>query len=150
MKNIWSAIFNRAIIDKKTGSLSLIDSLEEITINFSKPEEVGMAKKNIPVRFTIVGLWADDNDDNQREFDYLVEILDPKKEKLSEFKNVPVFEKGKKRLRTIVDVNGIGITTEGEYTVAVKYKEKGESNYKTASEIPLIIKFILSTSVNNK
>jgi hypothetical protein len=150
MKNIWSAIFNRAIIDRKTGSLSLIDSMEEVTVNFSKPEELNLAKKNIPVKFTIIGLWYDENISKKREFDYLVEIHDPQGEKISEFNNTPAFEEGKKRLRTIVDVNGMGVTPEGDYRVVVKFKQKDDSEYKTVSEIPLSIKFILNTPVENK
>ncbi|MDA3802881.1 MAG: hypothetical protein PF488_03220 [Patescibacteria group bacterium] len=150
MKNIWSAIFNRAIIDRKTGSLSLIDSMEEVTVNFSKPEELNLEKKNIPVKFTIIGLWADDNINKKREFDYMVEILDPQNQKISEFNNSPAFEEGKKRLRTIVDVNGMGVTTEGDYNVVVKFKQKDESEYKIVSEIPLTIKFLLNTSVESK
>jgi len=150
MKNIWSALFNRAIIDKRTGSLSLIDSIEEITVNFSNPEELSRDKKNIPIRFTIIGLWSDENISKKREFEYLVEILDPNGVKISEFKNNPVFEEGKKRLRTIVDVNGMGLTSEGDYQVVVKYKNNSENDYQVVSQIPLSVKFILNTPINNK
>ncbi len=150
MKNIWSALFNRAIIDKRTGSLSLIDSIEEITVNFSNPEELSRDKKNIPIRFTIIGLWSDENISEKREFEYLVEILDPNGVKISEFKNNPVFEEGKKRLRTIVDVNGMGVTTEGDYQVIVKYKNNLENDYQIVSQIPLSVKFILNTPINSK
>ncbi len=150
MKNIWSALFNRAIIDKRTGSLSLIDSIEEITVNFSNPEELSRDKKNIPIRFTIIGLWSDEDVLQKREFDYFVEILDPSGNKISEFKNNPVFEEGKRRLRTIVDVNGMGLTTEGEYMVVVKYRKDEKKDFKIAAQIPLIVKFILNTPINNK
>jgi hypothetical protein len=148
MKNIWSVIFNRAVVDENTNSMSLFDCVEEITVNFSKPEEISAPQKNIPINFTIISLWSDNNVSKDRKFEYLLEIIDPQDKKINEFTNFPIIEKGKKRLRTIVQMNGMGITSEGEYTLVVKYK-KDSDKFVIASKIPLDIKFVLNTSVVN-
>lgn len=148
MKNIWSVIFNRAVVDENTNSISLFDCVEEITVNFSKPEDVSVPQKNIPINFTIISLWSDNDISKDRKFEYLLEIIDPQGKKINEFSNFPVIEKGKKRLRTIVQMNGMGITSEGEYTLVVKYKKDSEK-FVVASKIPLDIKFVLNTSVVN-
>ena len=148
MKNIWSVIFNRAVVDEKTNSISLFDCVEEITVNFSKPEDISVPQKNIPINFTIISLWSDNEVSQDRKFEYLLEIIDPQGKKINEFSNFPVIEKGKKRLRTIVQMNGMQITSEGEYTLVVKYKKDSEK-FIIASKIPLDIKFILNTSVVN-
>lgn len=148
MKNIWSVIFNRAVVDENTNSISLFDCVEEITVNFSKPEDVSVPQKNIPINFTIISLWSDNDISKDRKFEYLLEIIDPQGKKINEFSNFPVIEKGKKRLRTIVQMNGMGITSEGEYTLVVKYKKDIEK-FVVASKIPVDIKFVLNTSVVN-
>jgi hypothetical protein len=122
--------------------------VEEITVNFSKPEDVSMPQKNIPINFTVISLWSDENTSKSRKFEYLMEILDPQNKKISEFSNVQIFEVGKKRLRTIVQMNGMAVTSEGEYTVVVKYKMNSDK-FIIASKIPLDIKFVLNTSVVN-
>lgn len=147
MRNIWSAIFNKAVVDSNSNSLSLFDAVEEVTINFSNPEDVSKPKKNIPINFSIVSLWHDKDVAGVREFDYLVEMIDPNGQKLNEFKNRPKFEAGKKRLRTIVQINGMLATVEGEYKIVIKYKDRSD-NYEIASEIPLDVRFILKTDVS--
>ena len=148
MKNIWSVIFNRAVVDENTNSISLFDCVEEITVNFSKPEDVSASQKNISINFTIISLWSDNDISRDRKFEYLLEVIDPQDKKINEFINFPVIEKGKKRLRTIVQMNGMGITSEGEYTLVIKYKKDSEK-FVIASKIPLDIKFVLNTSVAN-
>lgn len=148
MKNIWSVIFNKAVVDENTNSISLFDCVEEITVNFSKPEDISMSQKNIQINFAIISLWSDNEISKDRKFEYLLEIIDPQGKKINEFLNSPVIEKGKKRLRTIVQMNGMGITSEGEYTLVIKYKEDSEK-FVVASKIPLDIKFVLNTSVVN-
>jgi|AMQJ01.1.fsa_nt_gi hypothetical protein len=148
MKNIWSVIFNRAVVDGNTNSISLFDGVEEITVNFSKPEDISMPQKNIPINFTVISLWSDEDTSKRRKFEYLMEILDPQNKKISEFSNISIFEAGKKRLRTIIQINGMAVTLEGEYTIVVKYKMKSDK-FIVASKIPLDIKFVLNTSVVN-
>lgn len=149
MKNIWSVIFNRAVVDNNTNSISLFDCVEEVTVNFSKPEDVSVPQKNIPINFSVISLWSDENISKSREFEYLMEIIDPQNKKISEFTNTPIFEAGKKRLRTIIQMNGMAVTSEGEYTVVIKYKMGGDK-FLLASKIPLDIKFILNTVIDGK
>jgi len=109
MKNTWSVIFARAIVDGSTNSLSLFDCVEEITVNFVNTEDINKPKKNIPINFAIVSLWSDDNISKNRKFNHLIELIDPQGKKINEFLNTPIFEEGKKRLRTIVQMDGMGI-----------------------------------------
>ncbi len=146
MKNIWSTIFTRAVVDSNTNSLSLFDCIEEITVNFSKAEDLSQPKKNIPINFSIISLWSDENISEKRKFDHSIELVDPQGNKINEFMNTPVFEAGKKRLRTITQMNGLGITSEGEYTIVVKYKMGGDK-FTVASRIPLDIKFVFNTPI---
>jgi hypothetical protein len=143
MKNIWSSLCARALIDQRTNALSLIDCIDEITINFVSPEEMSAATKNIPLAFELVSLWHDDvNKDQERILAYTIEIYDPKGDKISEFKNQAKFETSKTRLRTITGINGLKITSEGKYLFQVK--EGSGSTLNLVTEIPVDIKFLLN------
>ncbi|MFA5360258.1 MAG: hypothetical protein WC349_04875 [Patescibacteria group bacterium] len=144
MKNIWSVIFTRAIVDGSTNSLILLDCVEEVTVNFVNAEDINKSKKNIPINFAIVSLWGDKDISKNRKFDHLIELIDPQGKKINEFLNTPIFEEGKKRLRTIVQMDGMGITSEGEYIIVVKYKMDSDK-FIIASRIPVDIKFVLNT-----
>jgi hypothetical protein len=87
-------------------------------------------------------LWINDSL-AEKKFDQLIELYDPNGQKLLELHNNPSFEKNKKRLRTLIQINGIKITEEGQYIFSVKYKEKG-NKYLDAANIPLDIKFALN------
>jgi len=145
MKNIWSLICSKAIIDSNSNSLSLFDCIEEVVVGFPNMEEMNKPIKNIPLIFSIVSLWVNDDTIERQEFNQIIEFFDSENKKIKEFSNIPIFEKDKKRLRTITQINGIGLTKEGKYMIIVKYKKINDKNYITASEIPLDIKFVLNT-----
>lgn len=143
MKNIWSALCSRALIDQRTNALSLIDCVDEITINFMTPEEMNAPSKNIPIAFELVSLWHDDvNRKEERTLPYTIEIYDPKGDKIGEFKNDARFEAGKSRLRTITGINGLKLTSEGKYLFQVK--QGSGSTLKLVTEIPIDVKFLLN------
>lgn len=143
MKNIWSIICSRAVVDSNTNSLSLFDCVEEATVGFPNIEEMNKPKKAIPASFTVVSLWINEDSSKEKKFNQLIEIYDPSNKKLKDFFHDPRFEKNKKRLRTLVQINGMEITGEGQYTIIIKYKESGEK-YLVAAELPLDIKFVLN------
>ena len=143
MTNIWSALCARSLIDQRTNALSLIDCLDEITVNFATPEEMNAPSKNIPIIFEMVSLWHDDvNRSQERVLPYTIEIYDPKGDKINEFKNEAKFEAGKSRLRTITGINGLKLTTEGKYLFQVR--QDGEAKGKLVSTIPVDVKFLLN------
>ena len=143
MINIWSALCARALIDQRTNALSLIDCLDEITVNFATPEEMNASSKNIPITFELVSLWHDDvNRAQERVLPYMIEIYDPKGDKINEFKNEAKFEAGKSRLRTITGINGLKLTTEGKYLF--KVKQGADQAAPLVATIPVDVKFLLN------
>lgn len=142
MKNIWSVLCTRSVIDQRTNSLSLYDCVDEMTIGFTNPEDIKTEVKNIPANFDLVSLWHDDDAKKERNFKYQVEIVDPKNKKIGELVYEAKFEKTKKRLRTITQINGLSITVEGEYVFKTKYKS-GEK-FVLVSEIPVDVRFVLN------
>ena len=139
MKNIWSVVCEKSIIDRDTNSITLFNSLEELDINYSGEGKIKKTKiKNIPISFEIASLWFDENIKNDRKFEIVLEILDPNNKIINKSVQECVIEKGKKRLRIIAKLNGFSIVGSGLYKIIVKYKY-GQT-IKTASEIPLDVK----------
>jgi len=149
MKNIWSIISNRAIIDQRDSSLSLYGCIDEITVNFTNPEEIKKNIKNINIIFDIVSLWYDENIKKERKFQYLIEVIDPQNKKVGEFIKEAVFKKNEKRLRTITQINGLTITSEGEYLFKIKYRKDNKA-FSVVSEIPISVVCIISLPSNQK
>ncbi len=141
MKNIWTILCSRSLIDQRTNSLSLIDCVDELTVTFSKLEEMSTANKNIPVMLEVVSLWHDEAKDSERNLTYVIEISDPQGQKVGEFKNEAKFVVGSTRLRAITGINGLRLTSEGQYLFKVLLQEANE--LKLISEIPVDVKFLL-------
>lgn len=138
MKNIWSVICEKSVIDKDTNSISLFNSLEELSINYSGEKKLKKTDvKNIPILFEIVSLWFDESIKDDRKFEIVLEVLDPNNKITNKSVQECVMEKGKKRLRTIAKLNGLGITSNGLYKIIIKYKYG--KVIKIASEIPIDI-----------
>jgi hypothetical protein len=142
MKNIWSILCSRSLIDQRTNGLSLIDCVDELTVTFSKLEEMSAVNKNIPVILEVVSLWHDEAKESERILTYIIEITDPQGQKVGEFKNEAKFVVGSTRLRAITGINGLRLTSEGKYFFRVLLQEGEE--LKLISEIPIDVKFLLN------
>lgn len=148
MKNVWSVVCAKAVVDQMTNSLSLHDTVDEMTISFINPEDMKKPSKNVPVSMAVVNLWYDEDISKERELDYVAEIYSPKGEQVGEFNISAKFEKGKKRLRTIANINGLKLTDEGVYSFRTSYKD-GKGNMLQVAEVPIDVKFILNMQPNN-
>ena len=143
MKNIWSVLCSRAIIDQRSNSLSLFNCLDELTITFPSPEAMAIDNKNVPLVFEVVSLWHDEESkETDRILSYVIEIYDPQGVKLGEFKNQAKFEAGKTRLRAITGINGMKLSTEGQYVF--KIYEQVVDELRLEAEIPLNVRFLVS------
>lgn len=140
MRNIWSVIFTRAIIESGTESFSLLDSVDQLEVNFPEGKSADKGKKESPVSFSIVSLWFNDGKQKIKDFDFLIEIIDPAGKEISHFSNKATFDNNKKRLRTIVNMKGMFLTLPGQYNILIKYRV-GKSAFRLVSDIPLDVKF---------
>ena len=148
MKNVWSVVCAKAVVDQMTNSLSLHDTVDEMTISFINPEDMKKPSKNVPVSMAVVNLWYDEDISKERALDYVAEIYSPKGEQVGEFNISAKFEKGKKRLRTIANINGLKLTDEGTYSFRTSYKDS-KGNMLQVAELPIDVKYILNMSPSN-
>ncbi len=143
MKNIWFVLCGRAVIDQMTNALTLQECIDELTVTFNEPADMQKEIKEVPMNFMAVNLWHDENIATERTLDYQVEILDPQGIQSGSFTVSAKFEVGKKRLRTIAQIGGLKLTTEGKYLFKTKYKNEAGA-FVEAAEVPIDVKFVLN------
>ncbi|MDX9778987.1 MAG: hypothetical protein RBT30_02010 [Patescibacteria group bacterium] len=136
MKNIWSVVCKNSIVDGETNSLSLLETLDEITINY-KEEMDWQVVKFLPLSFHVVTLWFDENDKKDRKFSLSVSVIDPQGTTLNTFEQDCLIPKGSMRLRATSKITGFGFTDKGKYSIVVKYKEA--KNFIKVADIPVNI-----------
>jgi hypothetical protein len=142
MKNIWTILCSKSSVDAETNSLSLFDCIDQITINFID-KKIDNEKKKIPIYVELVGLWLDDDESsNGKNYDLLIEFIGPNDKTVNKFVQEFNFEPHKRRMRTIIKIQGMEITSEGTYKFLVKHKEKNKNVYTQDNEIPLDVKFV--------
>ena len=93
----------------------------------------------IPIQLELITLWSRE-DSEGRNVDAKMQILDPQGKVLLNQQYHLAFEKGKKRLRFRMRMDGIIVSISGEYLFVISTKEGGEKNYQDRVQIPVDIK----------
>lgn len=141
MKHIWSILCMRSVVDQRTNSISIIDSLEEITVGVKKEEK---KNKKIFIRgfnYEIVSFIARENSDSLQKGELSIELFNPQNKPGK--KHIQKFDmrKGIKRVRVQISVNGISLSTEGRYIFRIGLNGHNDKSFKIVSELPLDVLF---------
>ncbi len=137
MRHIWSLICHRSIIDKKNNLISIIDSIEQLTIPITekgKKEKKKILQIDIQVVSFIVKSIKSIN-----KSELLIEFIDPADKKLSDLKVQFEIPEGYKRTRVVTGINQLFLTSEGQYKLRIKMKETPKGQFKKQVDIPLDI-----------
>lgn len=137
MKNVWSIICEKSSIDSQTNVLSLFNCIEEMNIEIDKTKMPQGDKIVIPVNFQLISLWRVDDSTKENTMDVKMEFVDPSGQVLNESLNTLVTKKGEKRLRSIINIQGLQITDSGVYYY--KILEKKGNKFEVVSSTPLDI-----------
>jgi hypothetical protein len=115
-------------------------------MSFARREEINDKPKNIPLSFDLVSLWTKEIDEPDN-FNILIQFFDPNGKELKSFEQDISFERGKKRLRAIIKVNGFVITSDGTYKIKLSYKQNDDDKYKPFSELPFDVIFVFQEKI---
>ena len=148
MKNIWSIIASKTVIDRNSNMISLFDCIEQLNVNANKKIVDNNKIKKLSTKFDIVSLWKDDEISKERSGEFIIELYDPSNKKINKFENIFVMPKSMKRMRTIITFEGFPITTEGEYIFKIKFRKNKNNKYKQVSELPLEVIFNDRSKIN--
>lgn len=153
IKHIWSVLAQKSIIESESNSLSIIDVIEELTVGLNKnaPAFPADASINIPLNYEIVSYFISDKKNPTPKATMLINLKDPKGNIIKTFEPQIVWEAGKDRLRVKIKIIGLTVKGPGLYTYEIRLKEEEQNEYKTISELPLVVKIETSSaSPNNK
>jgi hypothetical protein len=143
MKNIWSILCQKVMIDEKTNNLNLLNCLEEIRLNLdkTKTEEI---KKNvvtfIKIDFQLVTYWLLDGTKKAVSSKLKIEVIDPNNKPLNMSENNIEIPAGNLKFRNILSFNSLPFSVSGRYTLKVS-QLKGKDTYETVSELPIDITY---------
>ncbi len=147
-KNIiqtWGIACGSASIDQENNSLSLFNVIEEITIdkkgiqdNQNDNKESGSFTIQLPIE--IILMLAKNRLGQTAVAELRIDFLDPEGKSLQNMQMGIEIKKEHKRLRFRVKMNGIKISSSGDYVFRISTKETHEETFGSIGEIPLEIR----------
>jgi hypothetical protein len=133
IKHDWSLICESTIVDETSKKISILNVLEEITIdiknnNNAKSEFENLSKNNelltLPFKFSYISMWHH-HISNNTNVDLKLEFYDPNKNKLWHENPKIEFDHEKQRTRILLNFNSIKIgTEEGTYRFVLVLKDR--------------------------
>jgi hypothetical protein len=147
MKNsirfITGMLCESSAVDQGTQNLSVFKVLEQIKLDVvtTDPTRTAESEKkiNIPFNFEIISLWKRQNvTDLGKDIDTNIEIelVDPNGDVLQTVAIDVHLPATKIRSRFILKVQGIGVTTSGEYSVRFKEMDGKGNRSETLATLP--------------
>jgi hypothetical protein len=118
---IWAICCQRAIVDRETNGLSLIDHLEGLTLPTLPPRRDDGALPLVPVRFAVTSHWIRSDETVPELFDLRVRLVDPAGVSHAEGKAVIDLQSAATS-RNIVSFPGLPVTGAGTYTIELARK----------------------------
>ena len=149
IKHIWSVLCKSSVIDQDDNNVSLHGVLEQLTVSLvPKDPTRKLDKMGIPLNYEIVSMWQkiEKTQVAMGEIEYI--FIDPKGKEL--LKNTQIMEipKTSRRFRSRMKISGLPLTLNGDYAFQIRLKEKGSSEFKLVSELPLEIGIIFGSDLS--
>ncbi|MBI2123728.1 MAG: hypothetical protein HYU04_00540 [Candidatus Wildermuthbacteria bacterium] len=134
-KHRWSILCRGSSIDKESNNLSIFNVLEELRIT-PPNEKIKEREIFIQLPLQIVTLWERRGEDKTTS-EVEIELFDPIGKALQKI-SYPL-STPQKRIRSVVNTNGIKVTESGEYLFKVKMRNDKTDRFEEVEEIPLQI-----------
>ena len=149
IQHIWSILCSSSSIDSQTNNVSLYNIVEEVGFKLQQTNEQQVnfsEEKKWPFNVEVVSLWKRTNQGNLVA-DAKIELLDPSNKKMQEVLYKLEFKPQHQRMRSIIKMNGITITGQGEYNFSILLKEDGSDKFKEITRIPIVVKITAPTDL---
>jgi len=143
--HVWSVCCKRAIVDRDTNTVSLIEQIETISAHVLQRMAEAGETAAAPLQFEIVTLWVRDPADEPAQSRYRIEILFP--DGRSEYVGDPadVDLRSYVRLRSRAHFEGMPIRGGGRYYFSVQLEESAD-NWTEVGRIPIDVTVSEQTS----
>lgn len=135
INHVWSVLCSTAIIDRDTNLVSLINILEEITVN-DEPKAGGV----LPIALDILSLWTRSNPGEPCRGRSRITLIGPD-EKATNQIETEIDLTTHERLRARGHFEGLPASEPGINFFQVELQTEGREDWETVARIPLKIIF---------
>ncbi len=134
INHIWTVLCSRTITDKETNNLSLINTIEQLTIK-DEPKPNGV----LPISMELCSFWTRTDPDQSVEGAARILFVEPlgNSKLMVEY---PIDLQNKERSRNIIRISSIPVSIPGRHLFRIELKTK-DKDWTEVSSIPLRIVF---------
>ena len=138
-RHIWSLPCREAIIDRSSNSLTLVGVLEEIQVTIAKPADAPSDPPPVgTLDFVVVSHWIKAEEPDVEDMKLRSRFYAPSGKLLGQSEH-PFSFKGHRRARNVLNIRGLPLPEEGQYTIELQ-EPAGESRWRTVAKLPLDVK----------
>lgn len=136
IKHVWSVLCQQSIINRDSNNISLIEVIEQLSIEGRLIDSKDEKPKLLPLSFNIVSMWIRKNLDEPADSKANIILFSPNDKELSR-KEVHIDLSEYQRFRTISRINGLPFSGYGQYKFVIKVLK--EEDWGTVARLPLSI-----------
>jgi len=140
INHIWSVICTKSVIDSETNNISLIDTIERLTINLPTGQSTRTESINLAVNFEIVSLWERHPYNEPTSKMARIRIMFPDGNPSSNPITYEVNLNHHHRMRSKIKLTSMEIRTEGRYLFLIGLQDDN-GGWSTEKEVPLEVVF---------
>ena len=139
---LWGLLCSLSSIDQEKNNISLFNIIDEINL----PEDFFSVQtlKPIPLQHEIVMLWrralSTTIDDRAIQVEVKIALLDPSGTELSQLIYPLSLPGDRRRVRTKFRVDGLPLTTPGDYVYRILLKNIENADFEEVFKIPFEVK----------
>ncbi len=148
-QNLWTLICKKAIVDKETNLISIIEILEKFVIDIDMnkaPEHIVQTIENsdpknplqVGGEMVVASHWSIEEKYEGEEISVFTTIKDANSEILGKAEFSFVTQKGDGKHRTFLKLPSFPVTSAGVYTINTTLKDK-DDNVVTKSTLPITV-----------
>ena len=139
--HVWSTVCSKAILDRETNNISLIEVLEEIQFGPPPPDnDLGQeGYVMLPIPMTLVTLWERESGSDSETFAVRIKFVDPTGTWIGPKDTEREHTIDKLRFRSINRMMAVPFSESGRYIILVQSKTSGSGRWKQNARVPLSI-----------
>ncbi len=120
IKNSWTVACQRALIDRESNLLTIVDVLEELTLDADSKGQAPEFPAVAPLPFAVVSFWLREDPDTATEGIARVEIVGPNGEAIGQADG-PINLRDHETFRTIMRMAGFPVVGPGTHRIRVSH-----------------------------
>lgn len=142
LTHVWSVATSSSLLDKDTNNISLLNTLEKLTINI-KETDLDKVKKEgaegiiFPIVFEVVSRFTRKEIGVGEAFDYKLNLINPEGKIIVNSEQKIAIDKNIKNIRVRTNIQSLPVSTSGDYILYIEFKDVGDNKYDKVAELPI-------------